>query len=220
VRSGSERQVTARKFDGTTIVVASHNHGKVREIAELLAPYAQHFPSAGELGLAEPDEPGCTFVQNAAIKARAASTASGHPALADDSGLVVPALGGAPGLYSARWAGGGNKDFAQAIARVERELGEVERQFGPDRRAHFVAAIALAWPDGHVEAVEGRVDGTLTFPPRGQKGFGFDPIFVAHGHTDTFAEMDPAEKHGISHRAVAFRKLVTRCFGPSDRGGA
>jgi XTP/dITP diphosphohydrolase len=207
--------VTARRFDGTTIVVASHNRGKVREIAELLAPYARHFPSAGELGLAEPDEPGCTFVQNAAIKARAASSASGHPALADDSGLVVPALGGAPGLYSARWAGGGNKDFASAIARVERELGD-----SVDRRARFVAAIALAWPDGHVEAVEGRIGGTLTFPPRGQKGFGFDPIFVAEGHTLTFAEMDPAEKHAISHRAVAFRKLVTRCFGPPDRSGA
>ncbi|MDB5364507.1 MAG: rdgB [Rhodospirillales bacterium] len=200
--------MTARKFDGTTIVVASHNRGKVREMAELLAPYARHFPSAGELDLAEPDEPGCTFVQNAAIKARAAASASGHPALADDSGLVVPALGGAPGLYSARWAGGGNKDFAGAIERVERELGA-----SADRRAHFVAAIALAWPDGHVEAVEGRVDGTLTFPPRGQKGFGFDPIFVADGHALTFAEMDPVAKHAISHRAVAFRKLVTRCFG-------
>jgi XTP/dITP diphosphohydrolase len=207
--------MTARKFDGDTIVVASHNHGKVREIAELLAPYAKNFPSAGELGLAEPDEPGCTFVQNAAIKARAAASAAGHPALADDSGLVVPALGGAPGLYSARWAGGGNKDFSGAIARVERELGDSK-----DRRAHFVAAIALAWPDGHVEAVEGAVYGTLTFPPRGQKGFGYDPIFVADGQAITFAEMEPAEKHAISHRAIAFRKLVARCFAPLDREGA
>jgi XTP/dITP diphosphohydrolase len=200
--------MSARKFDGTTIVVASHNHGKVREIAELLAPYAQHFPSAGELGLAEPDEPGCTFVQNAAIKARAAASASGHPALADDSGLVVPVLGGAPGLYSARWAGGGNKDFAGAIARLLAELGD-----NPDRRAHFVAAIALAWPDGHVEAVEGRVDGTLSDAPRGSNGFGYDPIFLPLGYDATFGEMDAPAKHAISHRAVAFRRLVTRCFG-------
>jgi XTP/dITP diphosphohydrolase len=194
-----------RAFSGDTLVIASHNKGKVREIAELLGGYVTHFPSAGDLGLAEPEETEATFVGNAALKARAAAEASRLPALADDSGLVVPALGGAPGIYSARWARP-DKDFAHAMARVERELGK------GDPAAHFVCALALAWPDGHVEAVEGRLDGSLVFPPRGTRGFGYDPIFIPNGYDITFGEMDPDEKHRISHRADAFRQLVARCF--------
>jgi XTP/dITP diphosphohydrolase len=194
-----------RRFTGRTLVIASHNGGKVREIAALLGAYVAHFPSAGDLGLPEPEETESTFIGNAALKARAAAVASNLPSLADDSGLVIPALGGAPGIYSARWAGP-TKDFAMAMERVERELA------GGDPAASFVCALALAWPDGHVEAFEGRIDGRLTFPPRGDRGFGYDPIFIADGHNITFAEMDPAEKHAISHRADAFRQLVTGCF--------
>jgi XTP/dITP diphosphohydrolase len=155
--------------------------------------------------LAEPEETETTFIGNAELKARAAATASGLPALADDSGMVVPALGGAPGVYSARWAGPG-KDFGVAMKRVETELG------GRDPAAYFVCALSLAWPDGHVESVEGRVHGRLTFPGRGDKGFGYDPIFIAEGRDITFAEMDPDEKHSISHRADAFAQLVAQCF--------
>lgn len=198
--------MSGRIFDGDTLVIATHNPGKLREIAELLAPYAADFRSAGELGLAEPEETGSTFVANAALKARAAAEASGRAALADDSGLAVVGLDGAPGIYSARWAGPG-KDFALAMARVNAELGD-----NPDRRAYFVCALALAWPDGHVETVEGRVYGTLTREPRGERGFGYDPIFVPDGHAVTFAEMAPAEKHAMSHRADAFRQLTARCF--------
>jgi XTP/dITP diphosphohydrolase len=195
-----------RQFTGDTLVIASHNAGKVREIAHLLAPFVAHVPGAAELGLGEPDEIGVSFVQNAAIKARAAAAACGLPALADDSGVVVYGLGGAPGLYAARWAGPG-KDFGVAMARIQTELAG-----NPDRRARFVAALAIAWPDGHVESVEGRWDGALTFPPRGANGFGYDPIFVPAGMSETCGEMDPAAKHDISHRADAFRKLVARCF--------
>lgn len=194
-----------RKFSGDTLVIASHNQGKVREIADLLKRYAPSCRSAGELGLPEPEETGATFRENAELKARAAA-AAGHVALADDSGLVVPALGGQPGIYSARWAGP-EKDFTQAMARVQRELPE-----GAERTAHFVCALALAWPDGHCETVEGRVYGTLAWPPRGEQGFGYDPIFVPDGFADTFGEMEPASKHRISHRADAFRQLVERCF--------
>ncbi|HSK41316.1 MAG TPA: RdgB/HAM1 family non-canonical purine NTP pyrophosphatase [Arenibaculum sp.] len=194
-----------RKFSGDTLVIASHNQGKVREIADLLRPYAASFRSAGELGLPEPDETGATFRENAELKARAAA-AAGHVALADDSGLVVPALGGQPGIYSARWAGP-EKDFAQAMARVRRELPE-----DAGHTAHFVCALSLAWPDGHCETVEGRVYGTLVWPPRGDRGFGYDPIFVPDGFADTFGEMEPASKHRISHRADAFRQLVESCF--------
>ncbi len=197
--------MTGRHFTGDTLVIASHNRGKVREIAELLGDYVADFPSAADLNLPEPEETETSFIGNAELKARAAATASGLPALADDSGLVVPALGGAPGIYSARWAGP-DKDFAVAMRRVETELGS------GDPSAYFVCALTLAWPDGHVESVEGRIHGALTFPGRGDKGFGYDPIFVADGRDITFAEMDPAEKHGMSHRADAFRQLVARCF--------
>ena len=197
--------MSGRHFTGDTLVIASHNKGKVREIAELLRAYIAHFPSAGELNLAEPEETEATFIGNAELKARAAATASGLPALADDSGLVVPALGGAPGIYSARWAGP-EKDFTVAMKRVETELGN------GDPSAYFVCALTLAWPDGHAESVEGRIHGRLVFPGRGDRGFGYDPIFIADRRDVTFAEMDPEEKHGMSHRADAFAQLVARCF--------
>jgi len=192
---------------GARLVIASHNPGKVREIAELLAPFGVEAVSAGDLGLDEPAETGASFAENAALKARAAAGASGLPALADDSGLVVPALGGAPGLYSARWAGP-DKDFAIAMKRVQEELGD-----SADRRAHFVCALALAWPEGRCEVFEGRVDGTLVWPPRGDRGFGYDPMFLAEGEDRSFGEMPPDEKHAMSHRARAFAKLVAALFG-------
>ena len=194
-----------RRFSGDTLVIASHNKGKVREIALLLGAYVAHFPSAGDLALAEPEETEATFIGNAELKAIAAAKASGLPALADDSGLVVPALDGAPGIYSARWAGE-RKDFAVAMRRVETELG------AGDLTAYFVCALSIAWPDGHVESCEGRVYGRLVFPPRGDRGFGYDPIFIPDGHAITFAEMDPDDKHRMSHRADAFAQLVARCF--------
>jgi XTP/dITP diphosphohydrolase len=195
-----------RRFAGGRLVIASHNPGKVREIGALLGPHGAEVVSAGELGLPEPEETGATFAANAAIKAHAAALASGLPALADDSGLAVAALGGAPGIRSARWAGP-DKDFAAAMARVERELAGKA-----DRRARFVCALALCWPDGHCETVEGTVEGTLVWPPRGTKGFGYDPVFVPDGHARTFGEMAPEAKHAISHRADAFRRLVAACF--------
>jgi len=195
----------SRQFTGDTLVIASHNKGKVREIAELLGAYVAHFPSSGELNLPEPEETETTFIGNAELKARAAATGSGLPALADDSGLVVPALGGAPGIYSARWAGP-DKDFSVAMRRVETELGD------GDTSAYFVCALTLAWPDGHTESVEGRIRGRLVFPGRGDRGFGYDPIFIMEGRDVTFAEMDPDEKHRVSHRADAFAQLVARCF--------
>ncbi len=195
-----------RRFTGSDLVVASHNSGKVAEIRALLGPWVARVVSAAELGLPEPAETGTSFAENAALKARAAAEGSGLPALADDSGLVVPALGGAPGILSARWAGV-PRDFDAAMARVERELGAHR-----DRRAHFVAALALAWPDGHCEIFQGRVDGDLVWPPRGKKGFGYDPMFRPEGHALTFGEMEPAQKHAISHRADAFRKLIAGCF--------
>jgi XTP/dITP diphosphohydrolase len=199
-----------RRFDGGELIVASHNPGKVREILELLAAFRIKVRSAGELGLAEPEETGSTFAANAALKAHAAARPAGLPALADDSGLAVDALGGAPGIYSARWAGP-DKDFALAMARVEAEL--VARKVPSEARtAHFVCALCLAWPDGHEEVFEGTVSGDLVFPPRGDKGFGYDPIFRPDGHADTFGEMDPAAKHAMSHRARAFAKLVEACF--------
>lgn len=190
---------------GRPLVVASHNAGKIVEIEELLAPYAIAALGAAALGLPEPEETGQTFEENAALKARAAAEASGLVALADNSGLVVPALGGAPGIYSARWAGP-EKNFRLAMARVERELGP------QDRRAHFVAVLALAWPDGEEALFRGEAHGNLTFPPRGTRGFGYDPIFVPDGYAETFGEMDPALKHQISHRARAFAKLVAACL--------
>ena len=189
---------------GERLVIASHNPGKVEEIEALLAPYGVAAIGAGALGLPEPEETGATFEENAALKARAAMQASGLPSLADDSGLVVPALGGAPGIYSARWAGS-NKDFGVAMERVQRELAD------KDRHALFVAVLALAWPDGEVALFRGEVEGQLTWPPRGERGFGYDPIFVPNGYDRTFAEIDAA-KHQISHRGRAFAELVRACF--------
>lgn len=194
-----------RKLAPGRLVIASHNQGKVREIGELLAPYGIETVSAKALGLPEPDETGTTFVANAELKALQASDLSGLPALADDSGLCVDALGGEPGIFSARWAGE-NRNFADAMRRVEAAIAATGP--APSRDAHFVCALALAWPDGHVEWFEGRVDGTLVWPPRGDKGFGYDPMFLPLGGDATFGEMDPAAKHAISHRADAFRQLV------------
>lgn len=195
-------------------MIASHNPGKVTEIAELVQPFGLEVVSAGALGLDEPEETGSSFAENAALKARAAAAASGLPALADDSGLVVPALGGDPGIYSARWAGP-TKDFRIAMARVEEGLKGKAAQGEADRRAHFACALAIAWPDGHVEIFEGQVHGTLVWPPRGTRGFGYDPIFLPDGRDRTFGEMDPDAKHAISHRARAFQRFVDACFDPA-----
>jgi XTP/dITP diphosphohydrolase len=199
--------MTHRRFAEARLVVATHNPGKLREIDDLLRPFGVATVSAGALGLAEPEETGTTFEANAELKARAAARAAGLPALADDSGLAVNALNGAPGIYAARWAGPA-KDFSIAMARVEHELAGAV-----DRRADFIAALALAWPDGHCETFRGEVHGHLVWPPRGVRGFGYDPMFVADGYDMTFGEMDPTRKHEISHRAEAFRKLVAACFG-------
>jgi XTP/dITP diphosphohydrolase len=187
---------------GLKLVVATHNPGKARELAEILEGRFE-LVAAGELGLPEPEETEQTFVGNALLKARAAAQASGLIAIADDSGLSVAALGGQPGVYSARWAGPG-RDFTVAMKKVEERLEETDSD---DLSAWFTSALAVAWPDGPAVVVEGRIDGTLTFPPRGDKGFGYDPIFVAQGYSETFGEIDPAEKDRISHRARAFAKL-------------
>jgi len=197
-----------RRFSGDRLVIASHNAGKVREIAALLAPFGVTVLSAATLALAEPEETGTSFVENAELKARAAAQASGLPALADDSGLAVTALNGAPGIYSARWAGP-DKDFAMAMARIQQEIGAAA-----DRSARFVCVLSLAWPDGHCDSFEGTVGGEIVWPPRGERGFGYDPIFVPSGGVATFAEIEPEAKHAISHRADAFRQLVTACFAP------
>ena len=199
----------ARTFRGRRLAIASHNAGKAREIADLLRPFGVDVAHAAALGLDEPEEDGDSFAENARIKAAAAAAAAGMPALADDSGLVVRALNGEPGIRSARWAGP-DRDFSRAMAEVERRLA---RTGGNDRAAHFTSALCLAWPDGHAETFVGRVDGRLVWPPRGDRGFGYDPMFAADGRQATFGEMDPADKHAISHRADAFRKLVDACFG-------
>jgi len=196
----------ARKFAGGKLVVASHNAGKVREIRELLERFKADVISAGELNLPEPDETELTFIGNAELKARAAAAGANLPALSDDSGLAIDALNGAPGIYSARWAGP-NKDFNFAMKRIEDEM-----RGKTDTRAHFICALSLAWPDGHCESFEGKISGHLHFPPRGTKGFGYDPIFIPDGMSETFAEIEPAAKHAISHRADAFRQLVAACF--------
>jgi XTP/dITP diphosphohydrolase len=200
------------------LVVATHNPGKLKEMRELLTPYGIEAISAGELGLAEPAETGASFRDNARIKAEAAAKASGLPAFADDSGLVVDALDGAPGIHSARWAGA-TKDFSVAMAKVEDQLRARGASNAEQRSARFVSALCVAWPDGHVEEFEGRVDGTLVFPPRGEAGFGYDPMFLPDGHTRTFGEMTGTEKHGLppyglglSHRARAFLKLAEACL--------
>jgi XTP/dITP diphosphohydrolase len=200
------------------LVIATHNPGKLAEMRELLAPHGVEAISAGELGLGEPDETGDTFVANARIKAVAAAEAAQLPAFADDSGLVVDALDGAPGILSARWAGSG-KDFNAAMSRIERLLQERGAKEPAQRKAHFVSALCVAWPDGHIEEVEARADGTLVWPPRGSAGFGYDPMFLPDGHTRTFGEMTSIEKHGLpplglglSHRARAFVKLAEICL--------
>ena len=196
----------ARRFGGGRLVIASHNTGKVREIEDLLDPYGIEIVSAAELGLPEPEETGLTFAANAELKALAASREAKLPALADDSGLAVAALDGQPGIYSARWAGPA-RDFFKAMERVEQDLGS-----NPDRGARFVSALSLAWPDDHCETYAGQINGTLVWPPRGELGFGYDPMFLPDGYEMTFGEMAPDDKHAISHRAVAFRKLIDACF--------
>jgi XTP/dITP diphosphohydrolase len=193
-----------RLSPGDKLVIATHNPGKVKEIRELLASHGLDIVGAAELGLPEPEETGSTFAENAKLKAEAASAASNLPALADDSGLSVAALDGAPGVYSARWAGP-TKDFRIAMARVEKEMRD---RGNPDKRAHFVCVLALSAPGAETEIFEGRAYGTIDFPPRGQFGFGYDPIFMPEGHRFTFAEMEPKAKHAISHRAKAFEKFV------------
>ncbi len=208
-----------RRLSGR-IVIATHNSGKLAEMRELLSPFGVEAVSAGELGLEVPAETGHMFCENASIKAQAAARTTGMPALSDDSGVCVEALDGAPGLFSADWAV--NKDFGPAMKRVERELERRHASTPGERRAHFVSALVIAWPDGHQELFEGRVHGHLVWPPRGDKGFGYDPMFQPDGHSRTFGEMDAQEKHGIdwtsgddgalSHRARAFAKLAVACL--------
>jgi XTP/dITP diphosphohydrolase len=211
--SAAHRRITGR------LVIATHNPGKLTEMRELLAPFGIEAISARELGLPEPDETGTTFAANARIKAQAAATAADMPAFSDDSGLVVDALDGEPGVYSARWAGP-TKDFRQAMERIDALLRERGALTPDTRKAHFVSALCVAWPDGHLEEFEARVDGTIVWPPRGDKGFGYDPFFLPDGHDRTFGEMPSEEKHGLpphgkglSHRARAFVKLAQACLG-------
>lgn len=206
-----------RKLGSETLVIATHNAGKLKEISALLAPYGMNCVSAGSLGLPEPAETGTTFIENALIKARAAAEGSSLPALADDSGLCVDALGGRPGVYTADWAerqwfeGAPGRDWYMAMGKVEGLL--CEQGADVDRSGRFVCVLAIAWPDGESAVYEGEVRGSLTWPPRGQLGFGYDPVFVRQGDAQTFAEIDPDEKHRISHRADAFAKLVAEQFG-------
>ena len=201
----------SRKLSPGKLVIASHNQGKVREIRALLAPFGIEPISAGELGLPEPDETGTTFAENALLKAHSSAQGSGMVALADDSGLCVTALDGAPGVYTADWAETPNgRDWFMAMEKVEAKLAALGATV--DRSAAFVCTLALAWPDGEYALFEGRVEGSLTWPPRGKMGFGYDPVFVPMGHELTFAELDPAQKHAISHRADAFAKLVAASF--------
>jgi XTP/dITP diphosphohydrolase len=212
VTASAHRRITGR------LVIATHNPGKLKEMRELLAPHKIEAISAVEMALSEPEETGTTFAENARIKAQAAAQASGLPAFADDSGLVVDALGGAPGIHSARWAGPG-KNFRRAMEMIEENLRERATTRPEQRTAHFVSALCVAWPDGHVEEFEGRIDGAVVWPPRGDQGFGYDPIFLPDGHTRTFGEMPSDEKHGLpprgkglSHRARAFLKLAEACL--------
>ncbi|HET8921141.1 MAG TPA: RdgB/HAM1 family non-canonical purine NTP pyrophosphatase [Xanthobacteraceae bacterium] len=207
-----------RRLNSDRVVIATHNPGKLAEMRELLAPYGVAAISAGELALTEPDENGMTFTENACIKAVAAAQAAKLPALADDSGLVVEALDGAPGIHSARWAGP-DRDFHRAMETIEQQLRARDATTPERRRAHFVSALCLAWPDGHTEEFEARVAGTLVWPPRGDRGFGYDPMFLPDGQRRTFGEMSSEEKHGLpprgkglSHRARAFLKLAEACL--------
>jgi XTP/dITP diphosphohydrolase len=204
-----------RLAPGAQLVLATHNKGKLAEIDAMLRPYGMRVLSAGDLGLPEPIEDAPDFAGNARLKALAAAQASGRPALSDDSGFCVAALGGAPGVVSARWAGPG-RDFAAAMARVHREMSETG---SADRRAWFVCVLCLAWPDGHAALFEGRVDGTAVWPPRGAHGFGYDPMFVPEGETLTFGEMTPEEKHARNHRARAFALLLEACLPARAHGG-
>ncbi|TZG29618.1 RdgB/HAM1 family non-canonical purine NTP pyrophosphatase [Sphingomonas montanisoli] len=201
-----------RKLAPGKLVIASHNKGKLKEIAELLAPYGIETVSAAAMDVPEPEETGTSFVANAELKARFSADLTGLPALADDSGLCVEALGGEPGIFSARWAEmeDGTRDFAEAMRRVNARVSEKGPESGHD--AHFVCALSIAWPDGHVESFEGRVDGTLVWPPRGSNGFGYDAMFQALGMEQTFGEIEPEAKHAMSHRADAFAKLVAAVF--------
>jgi XTP/dITP diphosphohydrolase len=209
--------MTRRLERGARLVVASHNPGKVREILELVAPHGLSVVSAGELGLPEPEETGATFGENAKLKALAAAQGAALPALADDSGIEVEALQGAPGIYSARWAGPA-KDFEVAMQRVADEVDARNAwNSPPGPRANFTAALCLAWPDGEAAIFEGKVWGHLVWPPRGSKGFGYDPMFVAEGHALTFGEMEPDAKHAISHRARAFQQFASACLGSRAR---
>jgi XTP/dITP diphosphohydrolase len=212
VRSAAHRRIAGR------LVIATHNPGKLAEMRELLAPYKIEAISAGDMGLSEPEETGVTFRDNARIKAEAAAQATGLPAFADDSGLAVDALDGAPGIYSARWAGP-DKNFRRAMETIEEKLRERGATIAERRKAQFVSALCVAWPDGHVEEFEARVAGTLVWPPRGEQGFGYDPMFLPDGHARTFGEMSSEEKHGLpprgrglSHRARAFVKLAEACL--------
>jgi XTP/dITP diphosphohydrolase len=212
------RQICPTPSVRCRLVIATHNPGKLKEMRGLLAPYGIDATSAGDMGLSEPEETGTTFRDNARIKAAAAATASGWPAFADDSGLVVEALDGAPGIYSARWAGP-EKNFRYAMETVEEKLRAGGANTPDRRKAHFVSALCVTWPDGHVEEFEGRIDGTLVWPPRGDHGFGYDPMFLPDGHARTFGEMSADEKHGLpprgkglSHRARAFLKLAEACL--------
>jgi XTP/dITP diphosphohydrolase len=200
--------MTDRQFTEDTLVIATHNVGKMQEIRMLFSGFNFTILSANDLGLAEPNETENSFIGNAVLKARAAALASGYAALADDSGLTVKALGGAPGVYSARWSGP-SRDFNIAMTTVEKALKKTNSN---DMRAEFICALALVWPDEYSVSVEGKIKGVLTFPARGNKGFGYDPIFQPNGHDISFGEMDPDDKHAISHRADAFAKLMTRCF--------
>ncbi len=201
--------IEKRQLKPGKLIAATHNQGKVTELKDLFEPLGFEVISAIELDLAEPDETEATFTGNAILKARAAAEATGNPALADDSGLAVTALGGAPGIYSARWAGH-PRDFGAAMEKVERELQATGNQ---DRSAKFVCALSVVWPDGHAEVWEGYVHGDLVWPPRGDKGFGYDPMFVANGETRTFGEMEPARKHAMSHRADAVAQLKAALLG-------
>ena len=201
-------QTAPRRLSERKIVLATHNPGKLVEIAELMAPHGLEVVSAGNLGLPEPEETGNTFIANAELKALAAARASGLPALADDSGFCVAALNGDPGIYSARWAGP-TKDFRLAMDLVNEKANEAGSK---DRRAWFTCALSIAWPDGHCETVEGHVHGAWVWPPRGGFGFGYDPMFVPERHSQTFGEVDSTWKHSVSHRAVAYEKLVERCL--------
>ncbi len=198
-----------RLFQEPKLLIASHNQGKIREIATVLGSYQVLTVSAGSLNLEEPEETGATFIENAKLKALAGMKATGLPCLADDSGLVIPALNGQPGIYSARWAQTleGTRDFSYAIDRVAQEMADKE-----DYSAHFVCVLSLVWPDGFDMTIEGKAYGHLTFPPRGERGFGYDPIFIPEGHSLTYAQMPPEQKQRISHRAIAIQEMMRECF--------